>query len=285
MNNPTAKTKRIRPSQYDLFDALVLAALAALFAPTFHKLAVLGWKAADYTHAYFIAPISFWLVFQKRNLLIKSQDTPAGAVLFFAAGLLLYIFAAVNAFMFLEAFSFVLVTAAVFKIKLTGESFKKIHFPLAYLLFLVPPPGLLIDTVTLPLKKISTAGSYFLLKGVHLPVSVQGAILKVGNYDFFVADACSGFRSIVTLMALGSLYAYAQKTSVARKWVIFLSVIPLGLMGNVLRIFMTGCLAHFVSIRYAEGFFHEFSGGVLFLFAVFGLIWVSDKVCGKQNVR
>ena len=185
--------------------------------------------------------------------------------------------------MFLEAFSFVIMMWAIFKVRLKKESFKKILFPLVYLLFLVPPPSLAIDMATFPLKKLSTYGSYFLLKMFRLPVEVYGVILKVGEYEFFIADACSGFRSMVTLLALGAVYAYIQNTSLLRKWTVFLSVIPLGILGNILRISITGCISYFGDPKYAEGFFHTFSGGILFIFVILGLIILTELICKKRN--
>ena len=267
----------------DFSDWMIMIAMVVMFAPTFYRLATLGWKSADYTHAYFILPISLWLIFKKRDTLIKSDEISKGGVILFVLGIVSYLFAALNGFMFLEAFSFVFMMWAVFKLKLNKESFRKILFPLTYLLFLVPPPGLAIDMISLPLKKISTYGSYFILKIAQLPVKVYGAILKVGEYELFMADACSGFRSLITLLALGALYAYFQKTSLAKKWLVFLSVVPLAILGNILRISITGFISYFAGIKYAEGFFHNFSGAFLFIFTVLGLIAVTEFICKRHR--
>ena len=282
MEIPTTLRKEARRTpSFDWADVLIAAALSLLFYPTFHRLAVLGWPSADYTHAYFLVPISAWLFFRQRKHLQKTESIPAVGIILFAAALLLTVFSALNRFMFLEAFSFVLMVWALFRIRFTGESLRPLRFPLAYLLFLVPPPQLAVDLATLPLKKISTAGSYFLLKIVGLPVEVRGAILKVGEYELFVSDACSGFRSMVALLALGALYAYFAQTSRAKQWVLFAAVVPLGILGNILRIFLTGCISYFFGVQYAEGFFHEFSGGLLFLFTLLGLMMIKEKICGR----
>jgi len=184
----------------------------------------------------------------------------------------------------LMGFSFVVMAWAVLKLKLTNFSFKKIFFPLVYLLFLIPPPALAIDALTLPLKKISIYGSYFLLKLFHLPVEVSGALLRVGGHEMLISDACSGFRSIVTLLALGSIYAYLQDTTLRNKWIIFLLVIPLGIAGNIFRITLTGLISYFVGVKYAEGFFHAASGAILFIFVVLSLIGLTELIV-KKNVK
>jgi len=268
---------------WQIGDYFILVAMFIMFIPTFYRLATLGWKSADYTHAYFILPISIWLIFKKRKELIKSRKIYLSGIIIFGLGIIFYLFSVLNEFMFLEAFSFVIMMWAIFKVRLKKESFKKILFPLVYLLFLVPPPSLAIDMATFPLKKLSTYGSYFLLKMFRLPVEVYGVILKVGEYEFFIADACSGFRSMVTLLALGAVYAYIQNTSLLRKWTVFLSVIPLGILGNILRISITGCISYFGDPKYAEGFFHTFSGGILFIFVILGLIILTELICKKRN--
>lgn len=264
---------------------LIIIMLAVVFYPVFHKLSIMGWEKADYTHGVYILPISLWLLFLRRGELKQRIGFSAAGLAVFLIGQFCYIFSEINDFMFLRALSFVFTIWGIALSRYTSDTCKRIAFPLVYLLFLVPPPQLVIDMVTYPLKEISSKGSYYMFQIIHLPISMQGAILKVGNYDFFVADACSGFRSMVTLLALGSLYAYFQKTTIAKKWVIFLSVIPLGIAGNTFRIFITGCIANFIGIKYAEGFFHEFSGAVIFVIAILGLVFITDRLTRKHAVK
>ncbi len=265
-------------------SALLLVAVGVAFFPVFYKLAVMGWNQADYTHAYFLVPIFIWLIYRKRDHLRRSDRVSIAGSLVLAAGIAVYIFSRLNEFMFIEAASCVLLVWGIFLLRYTRASVAAVFFPLAYLIFIIPPPFIVVDGITMPLKTIATHGSYTLLKCVGLPVSLSGAILRVGSYDFFVAEACSGYRSMVTLLALGSLYAYLQKTTMVKKWIIFLSVIPLGIVGNIFRIFVTGCIGHFAGIQYAEGFFHEFSGGVVFLIAIFGLMFITDKLVDSHDV-
>lgn len=283
MKNFTEELKKSLQTarRWTIGDYAVLFGMIFAFYSTIYKLATMGWLNADYTHAYFILPISLWIIWKRREGLVESEVIPKAGIALFAAALFMYLFAKLNDFMFLDGFSFVVMIWAIFRIRFTRESVRKILFPLAYLLFLVPPPGLAIDTITFPLKKISTYGSYLLLKLLHVPVVVFGAILKIKEHELFIADACSGFRSIVTLLALGALYAYYQETSTKKKWAIFLSVIPLGIMGNIFRIALTGLISYHIGARFAEGFFHTFSGGVLFVFTVLGLIGITGLIARK----
>lgn len=266
----------LRKQSFVWGDFLIIGSMLIMFSFTIYKLYSHEWRTADYTHAYFILPISSYLIFRQRKHLKRNDKITVGGVSLFVLGIFIYIFSIMNEFLFLESASFVIMMWAVFSLKIEKESFKKLQFPLGYLVFMIRPPSLAIDLITLPLKKISTSGSYFLLKLFRLPVEVHGAILKVGGHELFITDACSGFRSIVTLLALGAVYAYAQNTSLLKKWIIFISVIPLGILGNILRITITGCIAYFGDIKYAEGFFHGFSGAILFVVTVAGLMGVTE---------
>ena len=262
---------------------LIILSFVIVFVPTFFRLATIGWKSANYTHAYFILPISLFLIWLKRKDIVETEEVSTSGIILFVIGILIYLFSSISAFMFLEAISFVVVMWAVFKLRVTKESFKHLVFPLTYLVFLIPPPRIVIDLITFPLKHISAVYSFHLLKLLNLPVELRGVILQVADNEMFIADACSGFRSIVTLLSLGAVFAYFQDATNKKKWIIFLSVVPLAIFANVTRISLTGILSYNYGSKFAEGFFHQFSGIVLFVITVFGLIGLTGLVCKKHK--
>ncbi len=133
-------------------DCSLLPGLLALFIPTFHKLITVGWKSADYSHAYFILPISLFLIYRDRQHLERSDGINKHGLALFIWGILTHVFGARTDFMFIEASSFVFTVWGIFLLKFTYASFKRNIFPLVYLLFLVPPPQLAIDMLSMPLK-------------------------------------------------------------------------------------------------------------------------------------
>ncbi len=268
---------------FEAGDWFILAGCLAMFSRTFYRLSSFGWKNADYTHGYFILPVVLWLIFRKKESLVRTKNVSKTAITFIILSFSFYLYAGLNDFMFLDAISFVLMVWGIFFWRFTRNSCRNVLFPLTYLIFMVPPPSVAIDAITLPLRQISTYGSYLILKISQLPVEVYGSILKVGNHEMFIADACSGFRSISTLIALGALYAYFQEGSLKKKWGIFLSVVPLGIIGNIFRIVLTGLISHFFGVQYAEGFFHEASGAVLFIFTVIGLIILTEFILKRPK--
>ena len=257
---------------FRVLDIAHFLGVVVLFSPMFLKLFAYGWKNADYNHGAFILPITLFIIYSMKDQLFAEKVVRLSGTMFFASGFLIYLYAVYNDFLFLQVIAFIWIISALFYQRLTRQSFKLLSFPLAYLFFMIPPPGLLIDAITIPLKSISTYGGYLVLKLIHIPVAVSGTILNIRGDELFVTDACSGFRSITTLMALGALYAYYQPTTNVKKWVIFWSVIPLGVLGNIARIALTGWLTFNFGLKYAEGFFHEFSGIVVFVFTTVGLM-------------
>lgn len=250
----------------------IILALGILYYPMFSKLISYGWKYADYDHGMFILPISCYLIWSVKNQLVLRNDFSPRGFIFFFTGFLLYLYSAYNDFLFLQAITFVWIIASLCLLRLDTQSMRLIIFPVSYLVFMIPPPSLMIDTLTIPLKEISTQGAYWLLKAIQIPIKVSGSIIDVNGHQLFINDACSGFRSIVTLLALGALYIKYQPITIGRKCLAFLAVIPIGILANIFRIAITGFISYHFGIKYAEGFFHESSGIVLFAVSIFSLM-------------
>ena len=259
-------------------DVIIGIFLFAAFFPLFSRLIAYGWDTADYVHAYFVLPISLTILWIRRKQLVRREGFGFKSFLLFLLSLGIYIFSSIEGFIFLETFSFVLMISAIFYLRFTRESIKTISFPLWYLIFLVPPPSIAIDMITFPLRKISVYGSKIFLDFFNLPVRVYGVIVKVGDHELFVSDACSGFRSIVILLSIGAVYISFQHIKNHKKWLVFLAIFPLGVFGNVLRITITGLMAHIFGLKFAMGFFHYFSGILLFAFVVYLIIFICDII-------
>lgn len=261
----------------------LLAAGVILFFPMFLKLFSYGWKNADYDHGIFIVPISALIIFLARGQLVLNERVKPMALAAWMASFFIYIFALRNDFLFLQAMAFCGVVLSIFYLRFTPGSLKGILFPLVYLMFMIPPPGLLIDALTFPLKQVSIQCAYVVLNFLDVPVTVRGAILSVARHELLVTDACSGFRSITTLLALGAVYAYYQPISIFKKWVLFLSVIPLGIIGNVIRLVVTGELVYNFGPKYGEGFFHETSGIIVFVFTIISLLILKGLIAPDEE--
>ena len=144
--------------------------------------------------------------------------------------------------------------------------------PLGYLIFMVPIPYIIYDMVAFPLKLFVTRVSVACMKIVGVVVVREGNIIMFPTTTLEVADACSGIRSLISLLAIAAAYSFVMKTSNSRRWIIIFSAIPIAVATNALRVIVTGILAQWWGAKAAEGFFHEFAGMAVFVLAMVMLV-------------
>ena len=149
---------------------------------------------------------------------------------------------------------------------------KGLALPFGYLIFMVPIPYIIYDMAAFPLKLFVTRVSVAFLKIVGVVVIREGNIIMFPTTTLEVADACSGIRSLISLLAIATAYAFLMNTSTIRRWVIIFSAIPIAVATNALRVIVTGILAQWWGAKAAEGFFHEFAGMTVFLLAMVLLV-------------
>jgi exosortase len=166
---------------------------------------------------------------------------------------------------FMMRSSLVLLIAGLFQIVFGNAGFRRCLFPLGFLFFMVPIPYILYDAIAFPLKMIASWIGEHSLTGIGIPVFREGNIIVLPNLQLEVADACSGIRSLMSLMALATAAAYFLGLGMGRGAALFISAIPISVCTNSLRIVLTGILSYKFGQKAAEGFFHEFSGWVVFL--------------------
>lgn len=255
---------------------LTYIALAGLFTPTFHKLFTYGWKQADYTHGPLILIVFAWLLWKSRDFIELPGDDGLrpGYMVLLVFGLLLYVFGAVNRVIMFEAGSLIPLLLGVSGFLYGPLAVRKLFFPATYLIFLVPPPLFFIDFVTSPLKKLVAAASVPILSMMGYPVIRNGVLLYIGDYSIVIGDACSGLRSMVALLAVGALYAWPKHLSVVKKTMLFLSIIPIAIAANIVRLILLALITYYRGDSAGQKFFHDYSGFFLFLFSLMSLVVV-----------
>jgi exosortase len=176
---------------------------------------------------------------------------------------------------FTQRSSLVIIVAGSVLFLLGWDVFKILLAPLCYLLLMVPIPYIIYDAAALPLKLLVTKVSVLSMKALGIVVLQEGNILMFPNITLEVADACSGLRSIMSLLALGAAYAFVLHTKTRDRIILILSTLPIAIFTNCLRVIATGVLAQYVGSAAAEGFFHEFAGLFIFACAVFMFVTLS----------
>ena len=261
------------------------ALVILLYAPLFLRLYQSRWKTVDYTHAYFILPVALWLAWRKRQQLKSlAVQIPQGlwGMVLLVLGLMVFLFGWRYDYMFVTVISLVPVLFGLVWQLYGGSVARAMAFPVLYLLLLVPPPLGMIDDVTLPMRYGMSVVTEWFLRALHYPVTREGLLLSIGKHDVFMGQACSGFRSLITMFSLGLIYASLAQTRTSKKVVLAVATIPFALLGNLVRV-ITHCLAtYYLGEDRATGLFHYASGTLIFSVMIFGLV-VLDRLLARQT--
>ena len=246
------------------------------------------WASLGYTHAYFILPLSIWFAYRRKSGIKKAieQETKKYSplsLLWVFSGAFLYILSWRQGYMLLAAFSLLPFLYGTVGFIYGRQTQKILRIPIIYLLFMVPPPFALLDKITLPLRYISAASVESILKILGFKVIREGLNYTVNGHSMTVEEACSGFRSLITMLALGFAYIIAYKGNLKRNTMLILSVAPLALIGNIIRILIISFMAVFLGEKTAEGFMHSFSGIVVFIFVVIGFLAIENILNKKET--
>lgn len=222
----------------------------------------------DYSYALLMPVVSGYLIWERRK---EIKAAPVGTN--YSGGVLLFLFLVVAAYGILgsspsavrPAMPFIILSATLFCFG--NDLFKLLLFPLAMLFFMIPLPTSVQTWTGVPLKLISTKLGALVLQAAGVPSVVEGNIIDLGVTQLQVVDACSGLRYILPLFALGFIYAHFFEKTRWKQALLVLSAIPISIITNGARIGITGILAQAYGPGAADGFFHAFSGWLIFLVA------------------
>lgn len=223
----------------------------------------------NYSHGFLVPLISAYLIWQKKDTLSRLPLSPASSglgLILFSLALLIGGLAAQEYYTQRTSLVFLLAGSVLF---LCGWSwFRALWLPLGFLLFMVPLPYIVYDAVAFPLKLFVAKFSVSALKLMHVIVLREGNIIMFPNTVLEVADACSGLRSLMSLLALGVALAVLSQKRRGAMLVLVLLTVPIAIATNMFRVIVTGFLAQYYGSAAAEGFFHEFAGMGVFVLAM-----------------
>jgi exosortase len=260
---------------------------AILYSPVLYQLYRSRWENIDYTHGYFILPVSLGLVWFKRQqlkLTLKSHPKSATAgLIILIIGLLMFAFGWRWDFLSVTTFSLILVSLGILLYIYGRAITKMLLFPVLYLLLMVPPPLGVLDSITMPMRYGVSIATEVILKLFRYPITRDGLLLSISGHEIYMGAPCSGFRSLITMIALGLVYAYLNKGTFKKKILLVISVIPLALLGNLMRVIGVCLITHHFGEK-AGHTFHDIGGYAIFLVLIAGLFWVDgllDKTLKK----
>lgn len=257
----------MREHKFELFAFLVL--IGAVYHSIVYDMVMDWYRDDNYSHGFLVPFIAGYLAYMRRDELLAAEVRPANAGLWIVVfGLIMLFLGWLATEYFTMRTSLVVIFAGVVLYLLGWKIFKVLLVPLAYLLLMVPIPYIIYDAAAFPLKLFVTKVSVLSLKAMGIIIWQEGNILMFPNITLEVADACSGLRSIMSLLALGAAYAFVLHPKPRDQIILIVSTLPIAIFTNCLRVIATGVLAQYFGAAAAEGFFHEFAG----LFVFFGAV-------------
>lgn len=260
----------------DITFAVVLAALAFV---VYRATLVTLWRTwgsnPNYSHGYLIPPVVAFLLWKvkERFLDARGEGSPVGLAVIVVA-LVAHVVSIRAGIFMTQGYSLVLMFFGLVLFFFGGRATRAVWFPLGYLVFMLPMPPYLMNVVAFRLKVFAArAGSGIAVK-MGIPLVRSGMTIHIPAGSLRIADPCSGLRSLIALVALGALFAWLSEGKTWKRIVLFLAAIPLAVFANVVRISVLCAVANVWGIDAALGFFHDFSGLLLFMIAFVGLLIV-----------
>jgi len=231
----------------------------------------------NYSHGFIVPVIAGYFLWQRWPHLKNKKVAPSNlGLVVIIWGLLQLLIAWLGTEYFTMRSSLIVLLAGMTLYLFGREVLKWMALPLGYLIFMVPIPYIIYDMVAFPLKLFVTKVSVAFLKIMGVVVLREGNIIMFPMTTLEVADACSGIRSLISLLAIAVAYSFVMKTSNVRRWAIIFSAVPIAIATNALRVIITGILAQWWGAKAAEGFFHEFAGMVVFVLAMVMLVSIGE---------
>lgn len=268
----------------------MIASFGLLYAGVFRDL-VRDWSTDDnYSHGFLIIPIAAYLVWERRKALVDTPKAPH--LLGLAAvglGLALLVAGTLGAELFLTRISLLWVLAGGIVFVLGWRHLSILLFPLLFLALMIPIPAIIFNQIAFPLQLFASRVGATGLGALDIPVLREGNVIVLATIQLEVAEACSGIRSLISLLTLGIVLGYFMDS---RSWVratLALATVPIAVLSNGLRVAGTGVAAHYYGNAAAEGFFHTFSGWIVFVVALAMLLIVHQILVRlfpeRPNVR
>ncbi len=248
--------------------ALLMGSFAFLYWNVIAKL-VHDWSIDDnYSHGFLIVPLALYFIWERRASLKSAVRSPSVLGLAIVLGSLAALVAGIlGSELFMTRIS-ILGTIAGAILFLWGWShFRILFFPVAFLMLMIPIPSIIFNQIAFPLQLLASRFGELALAVFQIPALREGNVIILANTSLEVAEACSGIRSLISLLTLGIVFGYFTDPRLWVRTALALATVPIAIAANGFRVAGTGIAAHYYGADAAQGFFHSFSGWIIFIAA------------------
>ena len=284
MSTDRAQAAPLNPEDHPNAPWLIaLAGYAGMYAPVYWWAATKLWQSEEHGHGPLILAVLLWLFWtlHKPLLAAATESAPALGWPVFALGLMIYVLGRVFSISIFELGSQPFVVAGALLLMKGLPALRIAWFPIIYMIFMVPLPGVFVDAVTGPLRQWVSIIVEGILYAVGYPIARTGVTITIGQYQLLVADACSGLNSMFSLSALGTLFMYIMaRKSVVHNAVMLAAILPIAFAANIIRVIVLVLITYHLGDEAGQGFLHVAAGLVLML-AALSCFFLVDVIMGK----
>ncbi len=246
--------------------AILIGLVGWLYYEVLVRLVLQWWRDPNFSHGFFVPLFSAYVIWLRRGELLALPRRPSWwGALIVAAGVLLLVLGDIGAELFVSRLSLLVVMAGLVILFGGWQHQRALLFPWAFLVFMIPIPALIFNQITFPLQLLASKLASSVLPILGVPVLREGNVINIPNMPLEVAEACSGIRSLLSLTTLAIIYGYLLETKVVIRVLLALASLPIAVVANSLRIVGTGLVVYYWDPQKGEGFFHTFSGWLLFV--------------------
>jgi exosortase len=270
---------RVSPSAHLAWGSVLIGVLVAIL---YYSVLTVGtwWSNPDFSYGFLVPIFAAYLVWVKRQAIVNKELAPAwSGIAVVALGLLVLVLGVYGAAVFLSRISLVIVLAGLVLSFGGWWLLRELRFALLVLFLAIPLPAIIFNEIALPLQFLASKLASNLLPLFGVPVLREGNIIELPAIKLEVAEACSGIRSLMALFTLAIFCGYFLEKSFMRRAILVVASIPIAIAANAVRIFGTGLCVQYWGPDKALGFFHEFSGWVMFLVSLACLFVIHRILC------
>jgi exosortase len=239
------------------------------------------WTDPNYSYGFVMPLFAAFVIWRMRHELLALELRPRWfGLTVCVAAMATFVVGVLGAELFLSRFSMLVLLAGIVLLFLGAEHLRKVTFAWSMLMLMIPIPVILLNQITFPLQLLASRLATALLSVVGVPVLRDGNVIQLPSTSLEVVAACSGIRSLMSLIALAAIYGYLKQNRNWQRWVLVFLAIPIAVVANSVRIMGTGLLAQYWDPDKAEGFFHLFEGWVIFVLSLC-LLASADKLLSQ----
>lgn len=276
-------TKNKNSIQILVLASIAILLLVYLYSSTIPKL-ISFWDRPDYSHAYIIPPLLVWIFWNERkHLAAASNDSFKFAYLFLALTVAFFLMGSLGGILALVFLSIWTILLSLLGFAY-GDKGLKVLWPLAITAFFaVPWPAFIFNTASFKLRLLSSYLSELMLRVISIPVFREGNVIDLGSIQLEVVDACSGLRYLLPSLLMAVLAGWLFLKRPLMRFILVLMSIPVAVFSNAFRIMITGILCRWFGPEMAEGFFHDFSGWLVYVISLVVLLGILYLLRALEN--